>query len=379
MRILFTGGGTGGHTYPIIAVLRELKQAYAKSSRPIGLGKESGLELYFLGANHFIKPIKKEGAKVKIITAGKIRRYFSIYNFLDIFKMPFGFLKALWYLYIWMPDVVFNKGGYGGAPVVLAAWLFRIPVLTHESDTIPGLANRLAGKFSKKIAVSFRSTLAHFPGTKTALIGNPIRLALIEKCLSNSPQDKEKAKNIFKTTGQKPVIFIVGGSQGSQKINEIVLSVLPRLLEKYEIIHQCGEANRKNIAERIKQMPENYHLYPFLNEEQMQAAYLLANLVIARAGAGTISEIAACAKPSILIPLANSASGHQRENAFTYAQTGATVVIEQSNLTPNIFLNEVYKILDNPELIQRMSQSANNFSRPEAARKLAEALIEMGE
>ncbi|MBU1292073.1 undecaprenyldiphospho-muramoylpentapeptide beta-N-acetylglucosaminyltransferase [Patescibacteria group bacterium] len=362
MRILFTGGGTGGHIFPIIAVARQLKK------------NNPDLEMFFLGAPAgagFSDVLQKEGIRIKTILTGKVRRYFSPKIILDIFKMPIGLIQAFLYLYVWMPDIIFNKGGFGSVPVVLVGWLFRIPILTHESDTIPGLANRLGAMFSKRIAVSFVSTGKYFPSKKTALIGNPIRSAI--------PMTSEKAKTILGLTSQKPIILILGGSQGAQALNQAILGILPQLLEKYEIVHQCGFNNFEEIKRETSQISSDYHLFPFLNESQMSAAQLLANLVISRAGAGSIAEIAACGKPSILVPLPGSGSDHQKENAFAYAQAGATTVVEEENLTLSIFLNEISQILDNPELSQKMSINAKNFSRPEAAQKIAETLIEMGQ
>lgn len=370
MRILFTGGGTGGHLFPLVAVARQLRNIYTQD--------EGDLEMFFLGPDDFSKSIlEKEGIKTKTILAGKVRRYFSIKNIFDLFKMPFGFLQALWYLYIWMPEVIFSKGGYGSVSVVLAAWLYRIPVLIHESDTIPGLANRLAAKFSKRIAISFSSAGKYFPAQKTALVGNPIRQEIIQLCTSTNPEEREKAKNIFNISGQKPVILVLGGSQGAQKINDLISSTLSNLLEKYEIIHQCGFKNFEQIKEKTGQL-NGYYLYSFLDAEQIAAAYTSANLIISRAGAGSISEIAACNKPSILIPLPDAAANHQRENAFAYARAGATTVLEQDNLTSHMLLNEISKVLENPALAQKISANAKNFSQPEAAQRIAQALIEMG-
>jgi len=380
MRILFTSGGTGGHVFPIVALARQLKQTYTKSMLPIGPGKETRLQMFFLGPNGFAKkPLKREGVRIKIILAGKLRRYFSIWTIFDFLKIPIGLLQSFWYLYIWMPDVIFSKGGYGSMPVVLVGWLFRIPILIHESDSIPGLANRWATKFSQRIALSFASTKEYFPLEKTAFVGNPIRSELIQICLLADEKKKEEAKSIFGLVGQKPVIFILGGSQGARKLNEFVLQILPQLLEKYEIIHQCGAKNYQKIKKDIKQSSfPSYHFFPFLNENQMGLVYLLSDLVISRAGAGSIFETAACAKPSILIPIPQSSSDHQRKNAFAYAQAGATIVLEQANLTPNLFLSKINQVLDNPELSKKMSQSAKNFYEPEAAKKIAEELIKMG-
>ncbi len=360
MRILFTGGGTGGHIAPIIAVAREIK-------------KIQETEMYFLGAKapqDLVDVLQNEGVKMKFVIAGKFRRYFSFKFFIDIFKIPLGFIQALWHLFVWMPDVIFSKGGYGSLPVVLVGWLYLIPVITHESDSIPGIATRLGGKFSKRIAISFRQAEEFFPEKKTALIGNPVR----DLCLSG---DKEEAKKVFQIVDSKPVILVLGGSQGARPIDQTILSILPQLFGKYEIIHQCRKEDYNDIKKQTESA-ENYHAYSFLDENQLKAVFLLADLVISRAGAGGIFEIAACGKPSILIPLPDSASGHQRENAFIYAKAGATTVIEQVNLTPNILLNEIEKIISNPRLIQKMSQNAKKFAIPEAGQRIAEEIIKLG-
>lgn len=367
MRILFTGGGSGGHLSPIVAVIRQLKKIYPSA------------ELFYLGPDNFgTEFLAKEGIRTKYILAGKFRRYFSFWTIWDFIKIPLGFGQALWFIYIWMPDAVFSKGGYGSVPVVSVAWLFRIPVLIHESDARPGLANRLTSKLAKRIAVSFSISEKYFSSKKTALAGNPIRLEITQG-------NREEGRKIFELVSDKQIILIMGGSQGAQTINEIILMVLPQLLEKYEIIHLAGSKNyeaTKNASSSIIQDTEllkRYHLEPFLEEERLKHAYALADLIVSRAGAGSIFEIAALAKPSILIPLAAAASDHQKENAFEYAKFGGTIVIEQANLKPHLFLSEISRILDNPELSQKMGEGAKSFSQPAAASKIAEELIGLGE
>ena len=371
MRILFTGGATGGHIFPIIAITRQLKKIYTNNS------KENELEMFFLGSGGLSeKFLEKEGVKVETILAAKLRRYFSFKIFLDFIKIPIGFFKSLLYLYIWMPDVIFSKGGYDSFPVVVVGWIYRIPILIHESDTVPGLANRWAGKFSKKVSVSFSSAEKYFPKEKTALIGNPIREEITKKCILNNQDEKQKTKNDYHITSQKPVIVVLGGSQGAKKINNLILLTLPELLEEYEIIHQCGANHYQKIKTELIEL-DNYHLFPFLNEKQMSDVYFMSDLVISRAGAGSICEIAICGKPSILIPLPKSAGGHQRQNALTYAQSGSGVILEQSNLTSSLLLNEINKILSNNESYQKMSTNAKRFSRPEAVEKISKQLIEL--
>ena len=366
MRILFTGGGTGGHIFPIVAVARELRKI------------QSDLELFYIGPSDFdLQPLIAENIKVKVILAGKFRRYFSIYNFIDIFKILLGFIQTFWYLYILMPDVIFSKGGYGSVPVVIIGWIFRIPILIHESDTIPGLANKLAGKLAKRIGVSFEVTKKYFSAKKTALVGNPIRIELTKG-------NKEEGRKIFKIKSNDPVILIMGGSQGAQSINAIILEILLELLKKYEIIHMCGSKNYsqiKKLAILNKQKKgsilEKYHLFPFLYEEQLKHAYAVSDLVISRAGSGSIFEIAACGLPSIIIPLPWSSSSHQKENAFAFAKSGATIVIEEVNLTPHILLERISYLISHPELRKKMSECALKFATPEAGEKIAKGLLEL--
>lgn len=365
---MFTGGGSGGHITPIIAVARELRKNY-----------RAELELYFLGAAKFSSLLKEEKIKVQPIISGKIRRNLSpqniIRNIIDVFKTPLGFLQSLWYLFWWMPDALFSKGGYGSVPVVLAAWLYRIPILIHESDSWPGLANRLAAKLAQRIAVSFSETQDYFPKEKTALLGSPIRLNMIKKCLSQ--EDRAEAKQVFEIKTQNPVIFVMGGSQGGRRINEIVLGTLPQLLKKYEIIHQCGARQYQQVVKILSQSTTPaYHLFSFLDEKQLALAYLLADLVISQAGS-SIFEIAACYKPSILIPLANSAGDHQRENAFNYARSGACLVIEESNLSPHLFLKQIDNVISDKNLSQKLISGAKGFARLDAAEKIARVLMEM--
>lgn len=371
MRILFTGGGTGGHIFPFIAVVRQLKERIQSQSG----SQSAGSEFFFLGPDGFSRDnLEQEGIKVRTILSGKLRRYFSFRTIIDLAKIPLGIVQCLIYLFFIMPDVIFSKGGYGSVPVVLVGWLYRIPILIHESDTIPGLANRLAAKLAKKVAFSFDGSEKYFASAKSFLSGIPLRFGDFQ-------MDKESAKRVFNISSQRPIIFIIGGSQGAQKINEITLAVLPDLLKKYEVIHQCGTANHQAIMEILGQgqLPANYHLEPFLDEGQMKAAYNLADLVVSRAGATSIFEIAAFGRPGILIPLPDSAADHQKENAFAYARTGAAVILEQANLTPHLFLNEIEKILVDAGLAQKMVEAARGFAAPGAAQKISEILIEIGE
>ena len=330
----------------------------------------SSVEFMFVGPKTIgEEELASEGIAHKIILAGKMRRYFSLKNFIDVFKAPLGFLQSLWHLFVFMPNVIFSKGGYGSVPVVLAAWIFRIPVLIHESDATPGLANKFCAKFSKRIAISYMDSVQYFPEKKTALTGNPVRAGLYGGL-------KEEATRLFGLSGAKQIILILGGSQGAQPINDIVFASIPALISRCEVIHQCGPANYDSLKQLIAgQSYPGYFLFPFLNEEQMRHAYGAADLVVSRAGAGSIAEISALGKPSIIIPLPNAAADHQNKNAVEYARFGATLVLEQMNLTPHLFQNRIFALLDNTDLLAKMSANARTFKQEEAAAKIAQEIL----
>ncbi len=372
MRIALTGGGTGGHLFPILAVVRELKNLIQQNIFQIPLGEGSGVEFMFIGPPTIgQEELAKEGIVHKTIMAGKLRRYASLQNILDIFKLPIGLAQALWQLFWFMPNVVFSKGGYGSVPVVLAAWVFRIPVIIHESDSIPGLANQFCAKFSQRVAISFMETAKYFPEPKTALTGNPVRSTLFGGT-------KDKAKEIFGLTGQKSVLLVLGGSQGAQAINDLIFTSLMLVTQRCEIIHQCGPSNLEQIKQLLgDKMPSEYHLYPFLNDEELREAFAVADIVVSRAGAGSIAEISALGKPSILIPLPDSAADHQQKNAMEFAHFGATIIIEQMNLTPHLFQNRVFSLLDNPDLLKKMGDNAKQFTQADAARKITQEILNL--
>lgn len=367
MRILLTGGGSGGHIFPLVAVLRKLREK---------LGDEGEFLYVGSGAKIEKETMAQENVMAKYILAGKVRRYFSLLNFLDFFKAPIGFIQALWLLLSFMPDVIFSKGGYVSVPVAAAAWFYRIPVIIHESDATPGTANKLMGKFSTRIAIAYPSTQNYFESSKTALLGNPVREGI-------NQGSREEARKIFNFTESKPVILVLGGSQGSEIINKAIIKILPKLIQHSQVIHQTGENNYEKIVREageqgIKAGREGYFAAPFLDFEMIRQAYALADLVISRAGANIIAEIAANAKPTILIPLEGSAQDHQRMNAYSLAEIGGALVLEESNLGESIFFEKIKKILMSEEIKRNMSEKISAFYHPQAAERLADGIIELG-
>ena len=369
MRILFTGGGTGGHFYPIISVAQEL-QALAKEKRLLDL------ELFYLSPTPYNPGVLYEtGITYKKNSAGKLRRYFSLLNFLDLWKTLWGVIISTLELYSLYPDVVFGKGGYASFPALLAARLLRIPVVIHESDTVPGRVNLWAGKFAQRVAVSYKEAAKYFPAGSVAYTGQPVRKEIANPIT-------EGAREFLKLEEDVPVILILGGSQGAQKINDAVLGGLKELVEKYAVIHQAGERNIAEVRATGEAVlfgsphKDRYKAFDYLNPLAMRMAAGVASVVISRAGS-TIFEIAAWRVPAIIIPINERVSRDQRSNAFAYARSGACEVIEEGNLTPNILVSELERLVNNEEARHKMKEAAKAFYKPDAARLVAEEILKI--
>lgn len=366
MKILFTGGGTGGHVFPIVAIAREIRRIYTKKD----------LEFYYLGPKDEFGLIMlgQEDFKIKTIISGKIRRYFSYQNFIDIlFKIPFGFLQSIFLILMIRPQLIFSKGGSGSISVTYCARFLRIPVFLHESDIVPGLANRVTSKWAKRIFVSFPKT-EYFDPTKTILVGNPIKKELLEG-------DKKAAGDLFDLSFQKPIILFLGGSQGAEALNDFVLNILNDFLKEFELIHVCGRNNLEEVEAEAqvvinKDLVKYYHPLGFLDEEKLKHAYKVADFIVSRSGSGSIFEIAASGKPSILVPLPSAAANHQAKNAYVYSETGAALVVEQDNLTRNFFLDKIHYIFLHPDKLEKMSEAALRFSKPLAGKAIAREILE---
>jgi UDP-N-acetylglucosamine--N-acetylmuramyl-(pentapeptide) pyrophosphoryl-undecaprenol N-acetylglucosamine transferase len=371
MKILFAGGGTGGHFYPIIAVAQALQTA--SKERKILMPT-----MYYMAPNKY-NPKALFDNEIQFIpnTAGKVRRYFSLLNFIDAFKTGMGCISAIFKIFSLMPDVVFSKGGYASFPIVFAARILRIPVIIHESDSKPGRVNLWAGKFAKKIAVSYASAAEEFHADKNkiAYTGNPIRPEIMTPLVSGAHEFLQLEKDT-------PVVLILGGSQGSQNINDVIIEALPELLNKYQIIHQVGKINLAEIKSTseiiLKDHPYayRYHPYDYLNELALRMSAGTADVIVSRAGS-TIFEIAAWAKPSIIIPLPNTISHDQKTNAIAYAQTGAASMIEENNLSAHIIIEEINRIVGNPAIRSTMSERAKAFVRLDSSKLIANAILDI--
>jgi UDP-N-acetylglucosamine--N-acetylmuramyl-(pentapeptide) pyrophosphoryl-undecaprenol N-acetylglucosamine transferase len=335
LRILLTGGGTGGHIMPVLAVI----EALPKDSKVLVLGSK----------------LKDLPVPHKNILTGKLRRYWSWRNILDVFKLPFGLLQALWYVFWFMPDVCFGKGGYASVPGVIACWLYRIPIVIHESDTIPGIANRFLARLADKVCISYEEARKYFPRQKIVFTGNPVRKQIFQ------------GARFFEK--KRPTVLVLGGSQGAQKINDIMLQILPQLLKKADVIHQTGPGKRVDFE------APGYQQYEFI--KNMGEAYARADVVISRAGANTLAEISVLKKPAILVPLPSASFNHQLKNAYAYAEKDGAIVIEENNLTPNLLLEKIFRLLDEPLRAKKMGENAALLNPLDASSKIAKEILAM--
>ncbi|MEK7564067.1 MAG: UDP-N-acetylglucosamine--N-acetylmuramyl-(pentapeptide) pyrophosphoryl-undecaprenol N-acetylglucosamine transferase [Patescibacteria group bacterium] len=374
MKIVFTGGGTGGHFYPLIAVAQKVNKILDDE-------KIVGTKLYYISDSPYDKEMLFENRIAYIeISTGKLRLYSSFkslyLNFFDLWKTSIGVIKAIRTLFSIYPDVVFSKGGYASFPTICAARILFIPVIIHESDSAPGRVNKWAGRFAKKIAISFKNVGSFFPAKKVAYTGQPIRTEI------EHPALKSEAFEYFKLESNLPVVLILGGSQGAELINHTVLDALPRLIKNYQVIHQTGVRNFEMVSGRSSIILDNeenksrYISMPFLNSLTMKMAAGAATIIISRAGS-TIFEIASWGIPAILIPFTSSNGDHSKKNAFDYARAGACSVIEESNMTGSILSSEVERIIEDKESWKEMSESAKAFNKPGAAMKIARAIIDL--
>lgn len=365
MKILLVGGGTGGHFYPLIAVAESLNDTPEKPS------------LYYMGPEAYDEDaLRLQNIKFVYCPAGKVRRYASFLNFIDFFKNVFGLKIALLKLFLIYPDVVFSKGGYTSIPVIIAAKLLAIPIVIHESDAVPGRSSKVGAKLARYIGIAHDDVAKFFPESKTALVGIPIRKAIMLR----SPN----AKQSLQIPGDKPLLYITGGSLGAERLNDQVISVLPKLLQKYYIFHQVGEKNLQEIESTVqnvvtdKNLLNSYFLQGKLSAEMVALILSAADLIVTRAGSTTLFEIAHHQKPSILVPIPESISHDQRSNAYSYARSGAAVVLEEGNLTPSLLLQEIDSIINDRTRYHEMVQATANTSYPDAADKISEILISIG-
>ena len=369
MKILLTGGGTGGHFYPLIAIAEKLNELASRE-------KIVTLKLYYMSDAPYDKRMLFENGITYVqIPAGKMRTYRSIKNLLDMFKTVTGAFFGLLSMFFIYPDVVISKGGYASFPAVFAAKLLRIPVVLHESDSYPGRLNLWTSKFATHVAVSWAEAAEYLPKNKTVLTGQPIRRDLLKT-------NPDGAYEALKLVSNLPVILVLGGSLGAEFINNAILEVLPEMLSRYQVVHQTGTKNYADVVSRAHVVMDNnpylgrYVVIPYLTNLTTRQAAGIASLIITRAGSA-LFEIATWGVPSIVIPITNSNGDHQRKNAFNYARTNSCIVIEEANMTPHVLMAEVDKLMNDQEKLSAMHDNALRFSQPDAAEKIARVALDI--
>ena len=339
-RIILTGGGTAGHVTPNIALLPGLK--------------ELGYDIHYIGSYNGIEKslIEQFGIPYHGIASGKLRRYFSLQNFTDPFRVLKGFGEAKKLIKTLKPDVIFSKGGFVSVPVVVAGKQCQVPTIIHESDMTPGLANKLAIPSATKVCCNFPETLLHLPKEKAVLTGSPIR----QELLTGS---REAALQFSGLKNHKPVILIIGGSLGSVIVNNAVRAILPELLKSFQIIHLCGKGK---VDESLSHL-DGYVQFEYIQDE-LKDLFSLADIVISRAGANAICELLALHKPNLLIPLsANASRGDQILNARSFERQGYSIVLEEEELSDSVLRDAIQKLYnDKDAYIARMKESKQGDS-----------------
>ncbi len=374
MKIVLTGGGSGGHFYPLIAVVEALEK--------ISLEKKLvEPEWYYTGPAPFDPATLPEHNIIHLPSpAGKIRRYPSMFNLIDIFKTCWGVVRSTIQLFGLFPDVVFSTGGFAAFPTLCAARLLGIPVVIYDADSKPGRVSLWAGRFARWIALGHPDAAALFPknvSDRIARTGHPIRSEI-------EMPAKEGGHEFLHLDATAPTVFILGGSQGARAINEVVLDSLPTLVERCNVILQAGAAHLQEVtgisgvALKDSRHADRYRGFGLLNTLALRMAAGIADIIVSRAGNGTIFEIASWGVPAILVPIPQDVSHDQIENAFSYARAGACVVIEQENLSPHVLIAEIDRLLADAPLRAKMRDAARVFSRPDAAKKIAQIIIETG-
>ncbi|MFC1656270.1 glycosyltransferase [Patescibacteria group bacterium] len=313
-RIVFTGGGTGGHIIPNVAILNKLKKELPEIE-VLYIGSKKGPEATMIPALGF---------DYKSVPTGKLRRYFSLWNFIDLFKVPFGILSAYFILRKFKPAVVFSKGGYVSLPVIYASHWLKIPIVLHESDASPGLANKLSAKKASLLCLAYEESAEHFPANVEKIVtGNPVREDILKG-------DASSGHSILGFDEVLPTVLVMGGSQGAQKVNEAVFSVIGDLVPHYQVIHICGKGKLPKAVKLDDKLRDRYKTFEYVDKE-LADYYAITDLVVSRSGANSIAEIEALGIPTILVPIGSAASrGEQMLNAMAYKK-----VRDNTEIIPN--------------------------------------------
>ena len=368
VRLIIAAGGTGGHVLPAVAVVEELRS------------RDIPLEILWIGSKNGVERdiAHSHGIEFAAVQTGKLRRYLDRQTLTDAVRIPTGIVQSWFKVRAFKPDVIFGTGGNVSVPTVVAGRR-SAPILTHEQTAQVGIANKIAARFATRFAAAYEETaaIARNYHQHVVITGNPVRASL---ALGN----KMSAWGHFGLDPDLPVVFVTGGARGASPINQRIEKLLPNLLEKTQIVHQTGPSVANDDAARLKKMrdkwpprlQQRYVVQEFLGPE-IADLYAITDLVIGRAGAGTVAELAFLGKPSILLPLPGTWGDEQRKNAQVLTNVGGTLVLEQDDATPDRLLREITALLEDPMQRNGMGASAGKVARPDAAARLADELLSL--
>jgi UDP-N-acetylglucosamine--N-acetylmuramyl-(pentapeptide) pyrophosphoryl-undecaprenol N-acetylglucosamine transferase len=368
MRVVIAGGGTGGHTSAGLAVAEALRLR--------------GVEVFWIGSTSGIEAQRVPQARIPyyVIPAGKLRRYWDWQNVTDILgRVPAGFLRSLTLLRALRPEVLFATGGFVALPPAVAARVLGIPLVVHEQTAVAGLANRLAGRFATKVALTFGEAGKDFPLDRVVVTGNPLRPELVGG-------SREAGLARFGLASELPVVYVTGGAQGSHRINRTVGAILPRLLDLTQVIHQCGAnpatRDREWLEELAQRLPAHLRarsrVLPYVGAE-LRDIYAAAQLLVGRAGAGTVNECCHLGVPAIFIPLPGASGDEQTANARIVEAAGGAVILPESSLSPERLLETIRSLLADPERLRLMGERARRLAIPDAAERIARLIFEVAD
>nr|BBH90408.1 undecaprenyldiphospho-muramoylpentapeptide beta-N- acetylglucosaminyltransferase [Thermosporothrix sp. COM3] len=370
MKVLISGGGTGGHIYPALAVAMQLKEKY--DADILFLGSDDGLETQLVPA---------AGLRLVTVKAGKLQRYVSWGTIKKAARVPVGMMQAIGIVRRFHPDVAFTSGGYVAVPAGLGARLSGVPLLMHQQDVPPNLSNKLLMRLASHISVAFADSLRFFPSQKTSLVGNPIRQEILD-VRSKTPQEARTALGFDPAV---PLLLVTGGSQGARHLNQVVCKALPELLNHCQVLQISGKKlfeETRSLSDEIlkgssEEVRKRYHLVPYMSEE-MPLALQAAELVVCRAGASTLSELAVLGKPSILVPLPPGIGASPQEaNAAMFGRQGAAEVVINDQFTVEALLERTNRLFTEQSALQVMAEAVSKLSLPDATATIADKIAQM--
>jgi len=354
MKAIIAGGGTGGHIYPGIAIANEIKE------------REAGSEILFVGTANGLetKIIPSHGMRLKLIRASGMKGKSLTALVKSVLIIPMGFLQAMYIIFSFRPDIVIGVGGYASGPTVLCAAMLLLPTMILEQNFYPGVTNRILSKVVKRVAINFESSRQFFNKNKVAVTGNPVRKDITKG-------SREEALRLWGLGDDRFTLFVFGGSQGARKINQSIVEALPHF-EKYsdllQIIHQTGKADFESVKEGYTRSKIKSYVAPYINE--MNHAYAVSDLVLCRAGAIALSEIAACGKASILVPFPYASDNHQELNARVLVDGGAALMVSDRELSGETLARAVTGFMTERDKIKEMEKNSIKFSRTDATSKI---------